>query len=75
MFSFSGGTSASLGKDIDFFLALAVSIELFIYFGLASFFKEKLSFYSRLEPVFISFVLAICVYFRGPGSEFIYFQF
>jgi len=75
MFSFSGGVSASLGKDIDFFLALAVIIELFIYFGLASFLKEKLSFYYRFEPVFIAFVLVICVYFRGPGSEFIYFQF
>lgn len=29
----------------------------------------------RIQPVLTAFVLIACVYFRGPGSAFIYFQF
>jgi D-alanyl-lipoteichoic acid acyltransferase DltB (MBOAT superfamily) len=75
MFSFSDGSSVSLGWDADFFLCIAVLIELGIYFQLGAFFKSRLNFHRRFEPVLLSILIMVCVFFRGPGSEFIYFQF
>jgi hypothetical protein len=28
-----------------------------------------------LEPVYLAMILAMCVFLRGPGAAFIYFQF
>ena len=75
MFSFSGHGGASLGWDAEFFLTIAVLTEICIYFRIFTAFKSRFLFYHRLEPVLISLLILLCVFFRGPGSEFIYFQF
>ena len=75
MFSFTGKLHSGLGENGIVFIVAALFGELFVYFR----FKEKL----RLSPVLRGFfspllwaLLAVaCVYLRGPGSEFIYFQF
>lgn len=37
--------------------------------------STRISVPSRLQPAWVALVLVSCVYFRGPGGAFIYFQF
>ena len=57
-----------------FWLFIAISREAFFYFRLNEWFKgPKYEEYG--EPFVLAAMLAACVYLRGVGSAFIYFQF
>lgn len=74
MFSFNGGIEyhfSVLGLGL---LAVAILRELYFYLRLDQ--KPLLPFgYQYTEILIQSILLVACVYLRGPGSAFIYFQF
>ena len=74
MFSFTGPLSSGLGQNGSLFLAVAIFSQLPFYFQLE---KRQFSpkFYVTVTPLLLALLAASCVYLRGPGSEFIYFQF
>jgi D-alanyl-lipoteichoic acid acyltransferase DltB (MBOAT superfamily) len=49
--------------------------DLGVYLGLADRWRMERRWMRVLEPVGVSLVLLACVFFRGPGTAFIYFQF
>jgi hypothetical protein len=54
---------------------IAILRELWIYYG---FNKEKLypsSWRKSMDVIIMAVVIATCLFLRGEGSEFIYFQF
>lgn len=57
-----------------FFLAIGVARELFIYLSLDKAWAS-LPHHWLVEPVILSLMIASCVFLRGPGLAFIYFQF
>ena len=57
------------------FLALGAANELIHRFDLERLYKASKISMRFVEPVFIAFMLVACIYLRGPGSAFIYFQF
>lgn len=57
------------------FLAIGSVNELVHRFDLDRLYKPGQISMRYLEPVFIAMILVGCVYLRGPGSAFIYFQF
>lgn len=75
MFSFSGGLTCSLGFDADMFLMFAIILEISIYFDFVKKIRKYTAVYPVFEPLAVAFVIFISIYFRGIGSEFIYFQF
>jgi alginate O-acetyltransferase complex protein AlgI len=74
MLSFSGGWQLSLDFDQKFFFVLALLPE-FIYLITRRTFSDENRFSRITEVAFYSILLLTCVFFRGPGAEFIYFQF
>ena len=64
-----------LGPPALLFLLVALASECYSYLGL----DRSAIAASRLarlaEPVLLALMIAACVYLRGPGSAFIYFQF
>lgn len=56
------------------FIKLAILIELLVYFQL---FKKSIfkKFYNPFEVLILSILLFLILFFRGPGAQFIYFQF
>ncbi|MCB9094337.1 MAG: MBOAT family protein [Halobacteriovoraceae bacterium] len=78
MFSFSGRLTTTLGNNGSIVLLIVIAREFFCYFAkdrtLASYVKNK--FLSNvLEVAIVILMVVLTVFFRGPGSEFIYFQF
>jgi alginate O-acetyltransferase complex protein AlgI len=75
MFAFDGGWEIGLDVDQKFFLILALMPEL-LYF-----IKTKVVFINNripsktMEVIFYSALFLMCIYMRGPGANFIYFQF
>jgi D-alanyl-lipoteichoic acid acyltransferase DltB (MBOAT superfamily) len=72
MFSFKGDSNFGWGLDGTFFISMIVLRELY-----AVFYQEK-----KIQPghpvwemFFYAVLIAIIIFFRGEGSEFIYFQF
>jgi alginate O-acetyltransferase complex protein AlgI len=56
-------------------LALGAANEVIHRFSLERLYKPNKFSVRVLEPVYIALVLVACIYLRGPGSAFIYFQF
>ena len=75
MFSFSGELRLGLGAHGAFFIALALLREATVFWRLNALDALPPVWRPRAEIAFMAVVVTICVYFRGPGSEFIYFQF
>jgi alginate O-acetyltransferase complex protein AlgI len=75
MFSFSGGSSQSLQQYL-FFLAIGVVYEVYMCIQPE---VENAAAPTRwggwLEPARMAFLLSCCIFLRGPGNAFIYFQF
>ncbi len=72
MFSFQGPLSFGWGFDASIFISIIILRELFA----ALHFDEKLKGkHPIVEMVFYAVLIAAIVFFRGAGSEFIYFQF
>jgi len=75
MFSFSGALRSGLGHDDTIYLAIAILSELcvFLHLGTKPLVSQKVQ--RALSPIAWVLVIVACIYLRGPGSEFIYFQF
>jgi alginate O-acetyltransferase complex protein AlgI len=75
LFSFQGGWHLPMDANYVLFLALGLSRELFalVRFPYAARIPAVLK--NGAEVCFVSLLLAACVLLRGPGSQFIYFQF
>jgi D-alanyl-lipoteichoic acid acyltransferase DltB (MBOAT superfamily) len=72
MFSFQGPWGFGWGLDATIFISMIVLRELLA----ALHFDEKLKGKHPLaEMLFYAILIAIIIFFRGEGSEFIYFQF
>lgn len=72
MFSFNGPFTFEWGLNGTVFISLIVLRELFA----ALHFDEKLKGkHPVIEMIFYAVLIAIIIFFRGEGSEFIYFQF
>jgi alginate O-acetyltransferase complex protein AlgI len=72
MFSFHGGNSLGWGFNGTVFILAIVIMELFYLLR----FEEKVQKkYPVFEMVLYAVIIAVIVFFRGEGSEFIYFQF
>ncbi|MBN2805460.1 MAG: MBOAT family protein [Prolixibacteraceae bacterium] len=72
MFSFRGALDLGWGLNGTVFMVLMVLRELFAGLQL----NKKLKPLSpRAEMIFYALIIVVIIYFRGSGSEFIYFQF
>lgn len=75
MFTFSGG-SFPLSPVALTVLTVATLRELYFYFRLdGAVFPASLRLRRVLQPVVLALMIVACVYLRGRGNEFIYFQF
>ncbi|AIE86625.1 MBOAT family O-acyltransferase [Fimbriimonas ginsengisoli] len=58
-----------------FFLLLAIAMVLNSYFGWLRNLYANNSTVRNLRPVFVALLIMVCIFWRGPGGAFIYFQF
>ena len=72
MFSFQGAFSFGWGLDATIFISIIILRELFAALHIDDKIKGK---HPVIEMIFYAILIAIIVFFRGEGSEFIYFQF
>jgi alginate O-acetyltransferase complex protein AlgI len=72
MFSFQGSFNFDWGLDASIFISIVVLRELFAVLHFDEKFKGK---HPVFEMLFYAVLIAATVFFRGEGSEFIYFQF
>jgi D-alanyl-lipoteichoic acid acyltransferase DltB (MBOAT superfamily) len=72
MFSFQGPLKFEWGFDASIFISIIILRELFAALHFDEKFKGK---HPVVEMVFYAALIAAIVFFRGEGSEFIYFQF
>jgi len=56
-------------------LMIMVFSELYVYLGLQHYFTIRMPVPRLTRPIGIALLIAACVYFRGIGNDFIYFQF
>lgn len=75
MFSFSYHSGSLPGLNIWIFIGIPVLREAMIFAGIRKNRFYPASWNSIVDIVLLAFLIACCVFFRGPGSEFIYFQF
>ncbi len=78
MFDFSSFTLQGIklvSKPALVALAIAVLREAYFYFGLDRWMPQNARLRVAMDPVVVALILAACVYLRGPGAAFIYFQF
>jgi alginate O-acetyltransferase complex protein AlgI len=72
MFAFSGSINLGWGLNGSIFIGIMILRELSVALGLDRKFKIKNPVW---EMVFYALIISVIVFFRGEGSEFIYFQF
>ena len=75
MFSFSGAISPGIRKAFFVILGLGVLRELYIALGMHRKQWLPVSWRRQLDPAMLAMLMVACIYLRGPGSAFIYFQF
>lgn len=75
MFSFKGELAANFNPSYLFFLALGICRELYNLLHHRLQFNIPSSLRAGLEVVFIAILLVASILLRGPGSQFVYFQF
>ncbi len=64
---------AEVGWPALFFFAMALLIVINTRWGILPKFSERQS--QWLQPAGLAFLVLCCIYWRGPGTAFIYFQF
>ena len=74
MFSFSGG-NVPISAAALVILGVAVAREMYFYFGLHDVTRFSMGMPRAAQPTVLAFMIVACVFLRGPGSAFIYFQF
>ncbi|MGF7137853.1 MBOAT family O-acyltransferase [Roseimarinus sediminis] len=72
MFSFQGTFAFNWGLNGSIFISLMLVRELFAALRLDKYFRKVPPL---AEMVFYAILIVVIIFFRGPGSEFIYFQF
>jgi D-alanyl-lipoteichoic acid acyltransferase DltB (MBOAT superfamily) len=72
MFSFQGTWNLGWGLDATIFISIMILRELFAAFHFDEKWKGK---HPVVEMLFYAILIALIIFFRGEGSEFIYFQF
>lgn len=72
MFSFQGTFAFNWGLNGSIFISLMLVRELFAALRLDKYFSKVPPL---AEMVFYAILIVVIIFFRGPGSEFIYFQF
>jgi alginate O-acetyltransferase complex protein AlgI len=72
MFSFKGEMALGWGLNGSVFIGLMILRELYVAIGFDQKYKLKNPVW---EMVFYALVIVTIIFFRGEGSEFIYFQF
>jgi hypothetical protein len=72
MFSFQGTWNLGWGLDATIFISMMILRELFAAFHFDDKLKGK---HPVVEMLFYAILIALIIFFRGEGSEFIYFQF
>ncbi len=72
MFAFQGEATLGWGFSGTIFIVLMVVWEAIIGFKLNKMFKQV---HPVVEMAFYAIIIAVIIFFRGEGSEFIYFQF
>jgi alginate O-acetyltransferase complex protein AlgI len=60
---------------IQSIVLIAIAREFLYYFGVDGKFEKKEKVYPILETVLVGLAVLAIIFFRGPGSAFIYFQF
>jgi alginate O-acetyltransferase complex protein AlgI len=75
MFSFQGGWQVSMNPNYTLFLSLGIFRELFALFRFNLKPLIPVFLKTAAEVGFTSLLMVACVLLRGPGSQFIYFQF
>lgn len=75
MFSFKGEWNFGWGFNGTFYLILMVVSEVLSLLNAKRFFSSKQTIWAYTEMVWTGLLIAIILFFRGNGSEFIYFQF
>ena len=75
MFSFRGGWQLSMNPNYLFYLTLGLSREIFAQVHINDMPRIPAVLKNGVEVCFISLLMVACVLLRGPGSQFIYFQF
>jgi alginate O-acetyltransferase complex protein AlgI len=72
MFSFNGPLRFDWGLNGSIFIGLMVLREAYVALGFNKRFRFNNAAY---EMIFYAVIIAVIIFFRGEGSEFIYFQF
>ncbi len=75
MFSFQGGWHVRMDLNYRLFLVLGIGWEGLAVLRRNIHFRAPAVLSNSLEVCFISLLMVACVLLRGPGSQFIYFQF
>ena len=75
MFSFKGDFILGWGFNGAIFISLIFIREIMIYTGINKRIKIRGTKGILIEMVFYALLIALIIFFRGNGSEFIYFQF
>lgn len=72
MFAFQGPLNLGWGLNGSIFILIMILREVFVALG----FDQKINIKNRIwEMLFYAIIITVIVFFRGEGSEFIYFQF
>lgn len=78
LFSFNslpGGNSSDAYKNVFIFLSIAIFAEVVWVFGFRFKHVIQQKIYVYLEVFYLAVLINSCLFFRGPGEQFIYFQF
>ncbi|MDD4684704.1 MAG: MBOAT family protein [Bacteroidales bacterium] len=75
MFSFKGNMTLGWGLNGSVFLLIIIIREIMVYIGIDKKFKFRHSIGFFAEMLFYAVLITLIIFFRGSGSEFIYFQF
>jgi len=75
MFSFKGNLTLGWGLNGSVFLLIIIIREIMVYIGIDKKFKFRHSIGFFAEMLFYAVLITLIIFFRGNGSEFIYFQF
>jgi len=75
MFTFKGNWSLGWGLNGSIFVLIIIFREIMVYTGIEKRVKLRGSIGAFAEMLLYAILIALIIFFRGNGSEFIYFQF
>ena len=75
MFSFNTNVDELIGANALIILLIGISREIWIYHKFNKYSLFPKTWHKAVDVIIISVLIVACVFLRGQGSEFIYFQF